>query len=90
MIFSILPLISFDDFYQKMIKIIGDIEISKTKVLERKRIYSESGVLDLMGALNEDIKQAVTKTYFYGNDLKFSVSLFDMEKSEPVLSIIGK
>ena len=73
-----------------MIKVIADIEESKTKVLSRKRISSELGVLDLMGALNDDIKQAVTKTYFYGKDLKFSVSLFDMEKSEPVALFLGK
>jgi len=57
---------------------------------KRRRIETKTGVLDSMGAVNYEYKKAINKTYFYGSDIDFSISLFDTNNSSLVLLITGK
>jgi len=62
----------------------------KSKILHRKRVTSMSGTLDVMGAISEEDKIGVVKSYFYGRNIDFLVSLFSTETSEILLAITGK
>jgi len=62
----------------------------KSKILHRKRVTSISGTLDVMGAISEEDKIGVVKSYFYGRNIDFLVSLFSTETSEILLAITGK
>lgn len=62
----------------------------KVKVLDRQRLVSNFGVLDLMGAVDEEDKLAVTKTYFYGANSDFIITLYDTITSEAILIVRGK
>jgi ornithine cyclodeaminase len=59
-------------------------------ILNRKRLISKDGVLDVMGAVNDEDKIGVVKQYFYGKNIDFLISLFSTETSEMIAVIHGK
>ncbi|MEM0133860.1 MAG: hypothetical protein QXU18_01335, partial [Thermoplasmatales archaeon] len=61
-----------------------------SKILHRQRISSESGTLDVMGALSQEENLGAVKYYFYGKGIDFLISLFSTKTSEILLTITGK
>lgn len=88
--FSLFSRMKMDEIYPYMVDVISGMRRGDTKVQPRIRLQNNLGVLDMMSALSNKYNMAVTKTYFYGSNLEFSVSLFDMNKSKLIMSVVGK